>query len=171
MEHTTPLKTGVRFGLILGLATVALGLIGHYMKWNNFEDPMAGTNFIAMGLGWAIIFGAIFFGLKYFKQHNEGQMTLGEGVITSLFIGLISGIIAAIFMYVFMAYLVPDMADTLKETIASQNTEMSSEEAETSGKIFDTIYSPVVMSVMAFFNRIFAALIFGLIASLIVKSD
>lgn len=171
MEHSTPMQTGIRYGLILGLASVALSLIIHYAGLNDFNDPMSGTNFMLSGLSWVVIFAIIFLGLKYFKAHNDGQMTLGEGVITSLFIGLISGLILAVFMFIFMSYIAPEFADTVKDAIDAQNEELDQDVAEMQGKIFDTMMSPPVMAFTAFINRIFAALIFGLIAALIVKSD
>jgi len=171
MEHSTPMQTGIRYGLILGLASIALTLIIHFAGLNDFNDPMSGTNFLISGISWVVIFAIIFFGLKYFRSHNDGQMTLGEGVITSLFIGLISGLILAAFMFVFMAYIAPEFADTMKEAMDAQNEELDQDVAEMQGKIFDTMMSPPVMALMTFINRIFAALIFGLIAALIVKSE
>jgi len=174
--HTTPFKVGLKYGAILGIAMSVLGLIFHYAGLN--DDPLNTSitqTILTTGLSWVILFVGFFFGIKYFKQANEGHLTFGEGLITSLFIGVISGIISAIFSFIFFSYVAPDLASSLSEAALEGakegNPEIDAEGEEMMNNMMSTIMSPGVMAAIGFVTRIFTAVIFGIIGTLIQKTE
>jgi len=180
-ETTTPMKTGLKFGLYLGLAISAFALIAHYAGLQDYSSTDITESLFITVVQWVILFALFFLGIKYYKEHNEGHLTLGDGMVTSLFIGLVSGIISVIFTYVFFTFLAPDVLATVSEaamegaTADMSNSEMSAEEAEaateTVGNVMNFMMSPIFMAGSTFISRIFSAVIFGLIGSFILKTD
>lgn len=173
MAGSSQTQVGIQWGLFLGAAYIVYSLIMHYSGLQDVTDLESKSNLLSSLLLYPILFAFFFFGIKAFKTENEGMLTLGEGMTTAMFIGLVSGIISAIFTYIFMKYMIPDIAETMKETVLNQQQgEVQSEkEVEMLGNIMGAIFSPTTMAFMTLISRIFSALLFGLIASLILRND
>ena len=181
-ETTTPMKAGLKYGLYLGLAMSAFMLISHYAGLQDYTSTDITEGMFLTVITWIILFALIFLGIKYYKDKNEGHLTLGEGMVTSLFIGLVSGIISLIFTYVFFTFIAPEVLQTIGETAMADatsdldnNPDVSSEDAEAGkemvGNVMNFVMSPIFMAGTTFVTRIFTSVIFGLIGSLILKSD
>lgn len=178
-ESITPMKTGLRYGLILGIAMSVFGLIAHYGGFQDYSSTDVTQSLFVSVISWVILAALFYLGIKYFKEHNEGHLTLGEGMVTSMFIGLFSGIISVIFAFVFFTYVAPDVLSTVSdaamESANADFSEMTEEEAAAAKEMMDGMMgfmmSPAMMAISTFVSRLFSAVIFGLISSFILKTD
>ena len=166
-EHITPLKTGIKYGGYLGLATILLTLIAYYTGWQDFTDLQSTESMMVEIAGHVIGLGITILGIIYYRRHNEGLLTFGEGMSTSLFIGLFAGIIGAIFMYIFASYIATNLGEAVLSTIDTD--EMSDGDAEAMEQVMGFATSPVFLAFSTLISSIIMALIYGLIGSLILK--
>ena len=169
-ENVTPMNVGMKYGVILGLVGVAIGSIMYFTGFSlkSAADPSMG--WITSILTNAVVFGFIYMGLKYFRDSNEGQMTFGEGLSSAMFIGLISGLIIAVYNYIFLAFIAPDFMAQVME-ISMENQDMTEEQLEATEGMMGAFSSPIFGAFMAFLMRIFGALIWGCLASAILKKE
>ncbi len=180
MEHdtnVTPLKAGLKYGVMLGIAMSVLQLVFHYAGLNDDPtNPNVTNAILTTGLTWIVLFALFFLGIKHFKESNDGHLTFGEGLVTSLFIGVISGIISAIFSYILFTYIAPDLASTISEAAMEGAREggggdLGDEGEEMMENMMSTMTSPGVLSTITLVTRIVTAVIFGLIGTLIQKTE
>ncbi len=165
--NVTPFNTGIKYGTYLGILSCLLMLIVHYGGLQDYSDPAASSNMVVSLVQWILVFGLIYLGVRYYRSHNEGLLTLGEGLTTSMYIGLFSGIILGLFSYIFVAYIAPEMMDAVTDAIDFD--EMSEEEAAMAEDVVGMFVSPTFMAFSAFIGRVIAAFFFGLIAAFILK--
>jgi hypothetical protein len=178
--NVTPMQAGLKYGVYLGLAMSIFGLIAHYgglQDYTSVDD--ISSSFLVSAISWIILAALFFLGIKYFKNGNEGHLTLGEGMTTAMFIGLVSGVISIIFTFIFFTYVAPEVLSTLSEAaMESANadlSDLSAEEREKAeemmGGMMGMFMSPIFMAVSTFFSRMLSAVLFGLVCSLILKTD
>jgi Na+/H+-dicarboxylate symporter len=169
MENSvTTFNVGLRYGMYLGLLGILLTLITQYSGLQDLSNPNASSNWTISLVTWGVTFSVIYLGIKFFRENNEGLLSLGEGMTTSLYIGVFSGIISALFTYLFFAYMAPDALSDIKDA-ALDNQEMSEDEREAAEEIMGALMSPTIMAFTGFFGSIISAAIFGFIGSLILR--
>jgi len=175
--NNTPIKVGLKYGIILGVAMSVISLVFHYAGLNdNPADPSMTNAILTTGVTWVILFTLFYMGIKNFKDGNDGHLTFGEGLVTALFIGLISGIISAIFSYVLFTYIAPELAGSITEAAMEGAREGGGGDLDEDGEemmnsMMSTMTSPGVLSTIALVTRIVTAAIFGIIATLIQKTE
>lgn len=104
MENTstpnvTTTSAGVRYGLLTGIASVILSLV------------LYATNLEQSPVRWISMFvlaGGIVLAHKFFKQHNNGFMSYGQGLGIGAIIGVVSGLLSGIYMFVYTQFINPD---------------------------------------------------------------
>jgi len=178
-KNVTPMQVGLKYGVYLGLAMSVFGFIAHYAGLQDYSSTDITSSFLVTALTWIILAALFFLGIKYFKEGNEGHLTLGEGMTTAMFIGLVSGIISVIFTFIFLTYIAPEVLSTMTDAaIADANADLSELSAEERAKademiggVMGFVTSPAFMAAMTLFSRMMSAVIFGLVSSLILKND
>lgn len=166
-EFVSPLKAGIKYGTYLGLILIALTIIGYYTGWQDLSDPTTTSNQVLSWVSIAIGFIVTFLGIRYYKRSNEDVLNLGEGMSVSLFIGIFSGLLGSIFFYIFISYIALDMTEAAKNSIDLD--ELSEEDAEAAEMAMKMFASPLIMATINFISSLFLALVYGLIASFILK--
>jgi len=162
-------KIALNYGLLLGLASVALSVVT-YVMGVHLERP-----WWASVLGIVIMAALIVYGLKAFKQDNGGFLSLGEAIKVGLAISVIAGIIGAVYNYVFVTVIEPDfvaqMMEITKEQMIEQNPDMTEEQMEMGLSITEKFMSPGIMSAMAIIFTLFLGFIISLISGLVMKQN
>ena len=166
-ERITPLKTGIKYGSYLALATIVLTLVAYYTGWQDYTDLESTESMMVEIATHVLGLGITILGILYYRKNNEGLLTFGEGMSTALFIGLIAGIIGAVFMYIFASYIATDLGEAVLSTIDTD--EMSEGEAEAMESVMGFATSPVFLAFSQLIGSILMSLIYGLIGSLILK--
>lgn len=170
-KQVTSFSTGIRYGGILGAATILFMVLSHVMGYSDMSNTDVTGSIVVSLVQYVMVFAILYLGLKYYRDSNEGMMTFGEGLATAMFIALFSGIIYAIATYIYAANFInpDDLLNTISESTGEDLEDMDEAEAEVMSSMMGAIASPSFMAMMAFIMRIFGGLIFGAIAALILK--
>ena len=169
-EYVTPLKAGLKWAIYLSLISIAMTLAFHYTGFSNMADPEDPNGITATIINLVISIGATVLAQLYYRKHNEGLMTYGEGISVAFFLGIFSGLVMALFMYLFMSYIEPGLSDAIREA-ALQDESMSDEEREMAGSIIGAMTSPTALAFISFFTIMLTHVIIGLITSIFIKKD
>lgn len=162
-------KIALNYGLLLGLISIVFSVI-LYVTGNHLDRPWWGSivSFIIMA-------GAIYYGIKAFKDESGQFLSLGEALKVGLAISLIAGIIGAIFNYIFVTVIEPDfvtqMLELTREKMFEQNPNMTEEQAKMALDMSEKFMSPSMMSMFAIIGSLFFGFIISLIAGLIMKQN
>jgi len=166
MEENQPKigKFSLNYGLILGLISVAFGVMLYTMDAHTSQDP---ANTV---ISVVIMIGVIIWGIISFRKANSGYLKLGEAVKLGAGIALIAGIIGVIYTMLMVNVLDTDFVTKIAE---NQKATMEAAGQLTSAQIqqqydgtinFFWISYPVIL----IFN-IIAGLVIGLLGGLILK--
>ena len=162
-------KIALNYGLLLGLASIALSVIT-YVMGVHIERPW----WVSV-LGMLIMIAFIVFGLKAFKKDNGGFLSLGEALKTGLAISLIAGILGVIYNYVFMNFIEPDfvnqMLDYSKEQMIERNPNMTEDQMKMAMDMSRKFMSPGIMAAIGIIISLFLGFLISLIAGLIMKQN
>jgi uncharacterized ion transporter superfamily protein YfcC len=159
-EQPSVMSTGLKFGLILGLASIVYNIIIIAFGYNPYINSWRG--FIAIALTIAIVV----FAHKNFKELGDGFMSFGQGVGLTVIAMIVSTILTLIFTYLYLTYLNPSMFEEIwiqnAEDMAAkgQSEEQIKMGTEWGKKLFYIIY----VVVGPFFG-----LIIGLIVSIFTQ--
>ncbi|MEZ4777755.1 MAG: DUF4199 domain-containing protein [Flavobacteriaceae bacterium] len=162
-------KIALNYGLLLGLASIALSVVT-YVMGVHLERP-----WWASVLGILIMVVLIVYGLKAFKKDSGGFLSLGEAIKVGLAISVIAGIIGAIYNYVFVTVIEPDfvaqMMEVTREQMIEQNPNMTEEQMKMGLSMAEKFMSPGIMAAMAIIFTLFLGFIISLISGLIMKQN
>ena len=162
-------KIALNYGLLLGLASIALSVLT-YVMGVHLERP-----WWASVLGIAIMVLFIVFGLKTFKKDNGGFLSLGEALKVGLAISLIAGILVVIYNYLFMTVIEPDMVNQMlemtREQMLEQNPDMPDDQMEMALGMTEKFMSPPIMAAIGIIFSLFLGFIISLIAGLVMKQN
>ena len=162
-------KIALNYGLLLGLASIALSVVFYVMNVH-LERP-----WWTSVIGILVMTVIIVYGLKAFKKDNEGFLSLGDAIKVGLAISVIAGIISAIYNYVFMTYIEPDlvtqMLEMTREQMIEQNPNMTEEQLEMGLSMTEKFMSPGIMAAFSIIFTLFLGFIISLISGLIMKQN
>jgi hypothetical protein len=162
-------KIALNYGLLLGLISIVFSVI-LYVTGNHVDRPWWGSL-----VSFAIMAGALYYGIKAFKDGSGGFLSLGEALKTGLAISVIAGIIGALFNYIFVTVIEPDFVNQVlemtSEKMYEQNPEMTEEQAKVALDMTEKFMSPGMMSVFAIIGSLFFGFIISLITGLVMKQN
>lgn len=162
-------KFAINNGLLLGLISVALGVVLYVMNMHLERTWI--TNVLGIGITVAVII----YGLNQFKKANGGFMSLGQALKLGVGISLIAGIIGVAFNYVLMNYIEPDMINQIMEiqqdTMLERNPNMTQAQMDTASEMTAKFMTPSMMAAFGLLASLFIGLIISLIAGLIMKRN
>ncbi|MCB0444103.1 MAG: DUF4199 domain-containing protein [Gelidibacter sp.] len=115
------------------------------------------------------------YGIKAYKQKNNGFLSLGDAIKVGLAIAVIGGIIAAIYSYIHYSYIYPEFVEITKDQARTQmlnsNPDMTEAQIEQAMKISGMFTTPLFFSFMSVIGSLFMGLIISLIAGLVMKKE
>ena len=161
----------LRWGLIGGLAGIALQMLWQGMGWSDYSSSFSAGNLALMPLGWAIGIGATALGIKQYRDdHNGGFISFGGGFGMGMMIALVMAAVGAIFVVTYMGDVMQDaMSTAMQEQFESQG--LDDEQIEEATKMAGMFTSTPVMAIFGLIGGLVSGLIYSLIASAIMKRD
>ncbi|RDY61227.1 DUF4199 domain-containing protein [Flagellimonas nanhaiensis] len=166
MEEQQP-KTGkfsLNYGLILGLVSVAFGVMLYTQDLHTSQSPAL------MVIGIVLAAVVTFLAIAAFKKANGGYLTLGQALKIGAGIALIAGIVGILYNFVLVNYIDPDAPSKIMDArltpalesgqITQQQFDMQKEQ---SIKFWWMGY-PVILII-----NILIGLVLGLVTGLILK--
>jgi len=160
-------KIAMNYGLMLALLSIAVSVIA-YVTNNHIERPW----WISV-LSTIVMVGVIVYGLKHFKNENEGFLSISDALKVGLAISIIAGIVGALYNYIFVTVIEPDfvtqMLDMTRDQMVEQNPEMTQEQMDMAMGISEKMMQPSIMSAIGIIATLFFGFIISLISGLILK--
>ena len=160
-------KIALNYGIYLALLSIAISVIA-YVTDNHIDRPWWVSVLSAI-----VAIGAILYGIKTFKEENNGFLSIGDALKVGLAISLIAGIIGALYNYIFVTVIEPDfvtkMLDMTREQIIEQNPDMPQDQMDMAMGISEKMMQPSIMSAIGIITTLFFGFIISLVTGLIMK--
>ena len=164
-KPVTTLSTGLRYGLVLGLISIAFFIV---LIVSGIDTTQGWGRWSSLILSGAILF----FAQQYFKENGDGWMTYGQGIGVGFYTGLISSIMMAVFLFIFMQYIDTDfsqmLADQQRMTMEEQG--MSDEQIDQAMKMVAKFTSPGWMFVFGIAGGTIGMVIVALIMTIFTQA-
>jgi uncharacterized membrane protein YczE len=158
-------QTGVKFGIISSVATIAYSTIIN-VTGNQGNQALGWVNFI-------IFIAVLVFANKSFKEANKGLMSFGEGFKIGAFISLISTFLSSIYTYVYIKFIDEDFFVPIKEMQEKELAKngMSDEQLEQTMEMVSKFMTPEIITGTAALTGVIGGLIVAAIVAAIMKKE
>ncbi len=168
MNSVSSRPTGIRYGFIAALISIALGLVASTAGLIDYTQQNSAGNWIISLLNYAIVIGALVMGMKKHRTDLGGYMTFGQGFMVGLWATLIMAVITLVWTYVNFSFIEAGAIETMMEASRDQMIErgLSEEQIDQAMQFSSWMMNPAMLSI---FGAI-GSLIGGLIISLIVAA-
>jgi len=166
MENTTTptvvttTSVGMRYGLLTGIASIIFSLV---LYMSNTEDgPARWLSFVILGVG-------IVLAHKFYKQHNAGFMSYGQGLGIGATLSGIVGVLSAIFTFIYVNYIDTEfMNRAMEKARASMEARgsLTEEQIEQGMAMTTKFMTPTFL----FLGGVLGTLFFGFLLSLLIAA-
>ncbi|GAA4384915.1 DUF4199 domain-containing protein [Hymenobacter koreensis] len=170
MENTatpsvSPSSAGIRYGLIFGVISIIVDFV---LKATGLSFKFSVTLSASLII-WVV---GIIVAHRYFKAHNGGFMSYGQGIIIAVIMGSIGGLMTGVFNYVYVNFIDPNYAEAMRADMEAWLIKMNVPEEQMDKSLADItpekIGSPTSIGSAILFGA-FVSLLTGLIISAITK--
>lgn len=162
-ENPSVFATGLRYGLYLSLASVALMLIIALAGANPLQSDFKSWN---TWVNFALSISILVLAHKYFKDNGDGFMTFGQGFGIAFIAFVVSIAIGGVFTYVYTAFVDPDILEDLWIKTAEQMEQKGQSEEAIEVAIG---FTKKFFWVFYVFGGIFGATVISLIVTLFTR--
>ena len=168
MENQTATikSTILQFGTMLGIISVAFGLMIYFLDMHYTQETGIGIVSILISIG------VIALAQYNFRKENEGYLSLGEALKIGLGVALVSGLT---YQYLLVNFIDPDtiskMMEVTKNKLMDDNPEMSEEQLEQIIGMQEKFTTPGMMVAFGLIGSLFIGFIISLITGLILKRN
>lgn len=169
MEGPNKMSIALKWGGIMGVVLIIISLLFYVTGATDVETGKSG--WLSTLLTYVVSIGAVVMGIQEYKKLNSNYLSLGEGTIMGILIGLIGGLIMGIYTYVFFAFIDPNLLENIREQTMAGAGDMDPDQEEMMGGIMNSIMSPGAMLIMVVIMKFFLGLIVGFIAGLVFKEE
>lgn len=163
-------RTGVKFGVLCGLAGFVVVLLLYFTG----QNPYGQYNI----WGWIFIPVAVFWGLSYFKRFNDQELGFVKALKVGFFIAFYAALSSAMLLYIFSAVTgiepierhIAEMKMVLESTreAALQSKVLSQQAYEQTYKDLDKT-TPGMLAVDDFVKRIIVGLLAALVGAVFFR--
>ena len=163
-QNVTVSNTAMRYGIIVGLISVIYSFVLAMLD-ETMNRGLGAVAYLFLIVGMVMAF-------KYFKNHNHGYMSYGQGLGLGTLMSLIVGLLSSIFMYIYIKFVDPEMMNRAMEMQRVQMEERGMDDAqidqamEMAGKFS----SPELMIVFGTLGFVVIGFIIALIVAAIMKN-
>ena len=170
-SQVSPRDTGLRYGVILALAGIIIGIVVYLMGGS---DPANAGSSGSLGcLSIIISIAIIVMGIKAHRDKDLGGfISLGRGMSVSLWMGLAYGVISSIWNYVFTNFIAPESMEAAQEAIDQVRAQV--EDGEAPEWTLSLVENATTLGSNPLFGMIAGlifVLFFGFFASLFLKRE
>ena len=164
IEKQTTMQTGIRYGLILGVISIAYFVILS-------ATGVSMTQGFGRWGGLVFTVAILFLAHKYFKENGDGYMTIGQGVGIAFWTSLISAVISNAFTFIYVKFVDTSFIQALKDQQYDDMVEkgMSDGQIDQAMEMSAAFMTPTMIAVFGLIGGIVIGLIIGLIISLFTQ--
>ena len=115
----------------------------------------------------------IVFGIKKYKETNEGFLTWGQGVKIGVGIAIVAALIGTIYNYLFMNFIEPEYLNQVMEVSNQKLLDQgqTEEQIEAINKMSEAFNSPLLIAAMGIIGSAVGGFIVAAIAAAIMKKS
>jgi amino acid transporter len=163
-SQVTTRSTGIRYGLISGLISIAFFVIMNIAGMSTQEGPGRWIGLVITGV-------IIFLAHKYYKDNGDGFMTIGQGTGIGFWLGLISSVISSVFTYIYIKFIDPSFIQQIldKQREAFEQRQMSEDQIDQAMQMTEKFTTPEVILGMGLFFGVIIVTIIALIIALFTQ--
>ncbi|MFQ3181720.1 MAG: MFS family permease [Polaribacter sp.] len=157
----------INYGIYLGVATVLISLITYALGMH--LDPHWSVSLVS-GI---LLIGLIVFGIKKYKELNNGFLTWGQGVKIGVGIAIVAALIGTIYNYLFMTFIEPDFINQAMEVSNQKLLEQgqTQEQIEAINEMSSAFQSPFLIAALSIIGSAVVGFIVAAIAAAIMKKS
>lgn len=172
MENTTTssvttTSAGLRYGVLTGIVSVIYAAV---LMMTNMEQQSG-----ASVLTFAILIGGIVLAHRYFKQHNGGFMSYGQGLGIATIEGVVIGLLSGVFRYIYITFIDPQYMQTVMNSLRAKfeaEGKMSDEQVDQAVQMAQKFSGTGPLSIVfAVLGTAFFAFLLALLISAITKRN
>lgn len=157
----------INFGLILAGFSIFINLVNYAI--GNHLDPHWSITVISI----LALVALIVFGIKKYKEANNGFLSWGQAVKIGVGIAIISALIGSLYNYVFMNFIEPDFMQQMAEI---QNQKMldqgyTDEQIEAANEMSESFRNPALIAAFGIIGSAIGGFIVSAIAGAIMKKS
>jgi chromate transport protein ChrA len=162
-KTVTVSSTAIRYGLIVGLVCVIYSLILSLTD-NSMNRALSSVTYLFIIVGMVMAF-------KYYKQHNDGFMSYGQGLGIGSLLSLIAGFLTSVFMYIYAKFIDTEMMNRAMEMqrVEMEKKGMDDAQIDQAMEMAAKFSGPEMILIGGTFGFLFAGFIIALIVSAIMK--
>ncbi|NNE15282.1 MAG: DUF4199 domain-containing protein [Saprospiraceae bacterium] len=169
MAQTTKMQTALKWGGIMGLALTIVSLL---LYLSGIVE--AGTNkgsTLSTILSYIISIGSIFLGIQAYRKGNNDNLTIGDGVVLGMLIGIVGGVVIALYNALYLTVLDSSALEMIKEQAMASVGEMDPDQEEQAQSWINAFTSLPAICMMLVIMKFFLGLVIGLISGLILQNE
>ncbi len=167
-----PHKLLFRIALNYGSIMAIIGVVGFVLN-NAFADHSALASVISISAYVAAAF-TVYYGIKKFKS-DYGSVSMRDGLMLSLYIGVVSGLIITAYMYLYYYVISPGAIDRLMEQqrAALEKMDQYKDQPEKIAKQLATFRNgfPYFILFGAIAGQVFISMLAGLTSAFMLKDQ
>lgn len=173
ISNVSPRPTAFRYGGIIAVGLIVLGLIFQLTGIADPTDPEGAGNSISGCLNWVVIIVGVVMAIKHYKKEVLGGfITLGQSIGVGTLTALVIGVISAIWMYLYMGVIDPEMTEIIRENAIEQAEHNSGgQNMDQAMPWIEAFTSPVTLSIITLVGSVFIGFVTSLITGAIVKNE
>lgn len=165
-QKPTVFQTGLKYGLILALITIAYSLILNLagLATNRWLPSLLMVVFFA---------GISFMAHKAFKEGGDGFMSYGQGLGIGTVMALISGLLSGIFSAVYIKFIDDSvMQQAMQEQIENMEDQgMSEAQIDQAMEMAAMFQTPLMLVLFGLLGTLFIGFIISLVVAAITKKS
>ncbi|MFZ9504213.1 MAG: DUF4199 domain-containing protein [Cyclobacteriaceae bacterium] len=158
--------TGIRYGAILGLISIAYFMV----------LVLTGVNTADGLVRWSVLIfstALVILGQMYYKQSGNGYMSYSQGLSLAFWVSLISSVISSAFTVLYLTVIDPDFAQMMQDMQmqAMEEQGLSEEQIEQGMKIAAKFTTPPMLFLFGVIGGIFTTMMVALVTTFFTKKE
>lgn len=163
-EKVTTRATGIRYGLISGVISIAYFMVMAVADISMTEGIGRWASLLVTGV-------IIYLAHKYYKENGDGFMTIGQGTGIGFWMALVSTTISSVFTYVYMKFIDNSMIQQMldKQREAMEERGMDDDQIDQAMTMTEKFMTPEIMLGTGIVFGIIIVVILALLISLVTQ--
>lgn len=159
------MSIALKFGFITALVAIVYSLI-------LMVTDLGDKTWLA-SLSYLILIAGMVFGMKQYKEMNDGFMSYGQGLGIGTLIATIYGFLSSVFMWIYTSFVDPEYMERqmLKQEAQMLERGMSQEQIDAGAEIAQSFQGPVMLIVVGTLGAIVIGFLLSLVISAIMKHN
>lgn len=155
----------INYGVYLAVASILINLIFYA------TGTLISLGWLIGVIGFGLVIAIIIFGIKKYKEVNNGLISWGQAVKIGVGISVVSGVIGVLYSLIFNNYIDPTMQEQIMDIQrqAWADANMTSEQIEAAEEMAKTFSSPTITSAIQIVASAFFGFVISAIAGAIMK--